>query len=838
MMENPTNILWVLISSGLVFLMQAGFLCLETGLTRNKNNINVAIKNLTDFAVSSIIFWIFGYALMFGQSAGGWFGVSSFGPSLDSSSPDILVFLVFQVMFCGTAVTILSGATAERMRFISYLVVSVLIAGLVYPIFGHWAWNGLETGALTGWLGAMGFVDFAGSTVVHSVGGWAALAILFIIGPRKGRFLESGEVQRVQGANIPLATLGVVLLWVGWFGFNGGSTLSLSEATIGIIANTIMAGSAGLVGALLFGSYRRKRSEVDLVINGSLAGLVSITASANAVTLSSAILIGAVAGVIVVLADDWLVRLKIDDAVGAIPVHLFAGIWGTIAVGIFGNPEILATGLGMVSQIAVQLLGIAVAGVWTVGVTYGVLRLVNRVSPLRVSEEEEYVGLNVTEHGATTEILDLLTVMTAQAETGDLSNRVHEEPFTEIGQIARQYNHLLDSLETEVERTEAIVVTSNDAIVTFSQETLSILSVNPAAQQLYRYSVNEFQVRSLLDILEFPGSDNSVESMIGEFNRLINAEDYVEMKAKHATGSMIDVEVIIKKVDTTQKPFYTATIRDIRSRKEAEAKIQSQTVSLVSANRDLAVAKRRADEATQLKSEFLATMSHELRTPLNAIIGYTEIQLAGMTGDLTEEQEEYQDRVLSNAEHLLGLINDVLDISKIEAGRMEIVQKPVNLDAWLGDIIQQTQVLAEDKGLELIFGVDEQLPEVIISDATRLQQIALNLLSNAIKFTDEGQVSIELASQKDNWQMIVSDTGVGIPAHQQETVFQEFRQVDGSSKRKHGGTGLGLAIVRKLTLTMGGNIRLKSEIGEGSTFYVTFPLTTEQELQLVEPLVE
>lgn len=829
-MENRVDILWILLSSGLVFLMQAGFLCLETGLTRNKNNINVAIKNLTDFAVSSLIFWLFGYAFMFGDSAGGLIGLSSFGPSFDASSTDVLIFLVFQIMFCGTSVTILSGATAERMKFSAYLIVSLLIAGLVYPIFGHWAWNGLATGTITGWLGAMGFVDFAGSTVVHSVGGWAALAILLIIGSRKGRFLESGEIQKVQGANIPLATLGVVLLWIGWFGFNGGSTLALTEQTVTVIANTLMSGSIGLVAALAVGSFQRKRSEVDLVINGSLAGLVAITASAHAVSLSSAFIIGGIAGIIVIYADALLVRLKIDDAVGAIPVHLCAGIWGTLAVGIFGQPDILGTGLGMLGQVGVQFIGVIAAGVWTMSITYGVLRVINTISPLRVSEEEEYIGLNVTEHGATTEILDLLTVMNIQSETGDLSQRVQEEPFTEIGQIAHQYNRLLDSLETEVERTEAIVETSNDAIITFSQQSLAILSVNPAAQQLFRYSTEEFQSRSLLDLLEFKESDGNVANVIGQFNSLIDNEKYTEMIGVHADGSHLNVEVTVKKVDSTQQPFFTATIRDIRERKEAEEKIQSQTLSLVSANRDLAVAKRRADEATHLKSQFLATMSHELRTPLNAIIGYTEIQLAGMTGPLTEEQEEYQDRVLSNAEHLLGLINDVLDISKIEAGRMDIVTRPINLASWLDNIIQQTGVLAEDKGLELVVQIDEIMPEVIIGDATRLQQIALNLLSNAIKFTDEGTVSIQLTPyQQGTWQIIVTDTGFGIPAHQQETIFQEFRQVDGSSKRKHGGTGLGLAIVRKLALTMGGTVRVSSVLGEGSTFYVTLPLVTDNE---------
>jgi signal transduction histidine kinase len=262
---------------------------------------------------------------------------------------------------------------------------------------------------------------------------------------------------------------------------------------------------------------------------------------------------------------------------------------------------------------------------------------------------------------------------------------------------------------------------------------------------------------------------------------------------------------------------------------QAFIRTQEQNTALMKGNRDLAVARKRAEDAAKLKSEFLATMSHELRTPLNAVIGYTEIQLAGMTGDLNEEQEDYQKRVLVNAEHLLKLINEVLDLAKIEAGRMDVIKAPFTVSKLLDELTFQTKGLADEKGLELIASLDERLPEKIVGDMARIKQIAINLTSNAIKFTNEGQVKIDIRQQgKDTWALIVSDTGIGIAPHAQEFIFDEFRQADASSLRVQGGTGLGLAIVRKLALTMGGNVRLKSQVDEGSTFTVLLPLVTEE----------
>ncbi len=397
--QQSLDILWIILCSGLVFLMQAGFLCLESGLTRRKNSINVAIKNLADFCLTTVVFWVVGFGLMFGASRDGWFGTSEYVLDFSLQSPFFSVFFLFQVMFCGAAVTIMSGAIAERMKFSSYLIVTVAVSALIYPSFGHWAWAGLNNGETNGWLNSMGFVDFAGSTVVHSVGGWMSLAVLLIIGPRRGRFAADGTPRQIHPSNLPLATLGTVFLFIGWLGFNGGSTLALNDQVANVLVNTVVAGSVGAVSAGLLGYAIQNRLNVTQFMNGCLGGLVAVTANAFAVTTPVAALIGLIGGMIVIGVEDLLEHYRIDDAVGAIPVHLGAGIWGTLAVGLYGDLDILGTGLSRMEQVGVQLLGVVVCGLWVFGIGYILMKAVNRMYPLRVSAEHEDVGLNLSEHG-------------------------------------------------------------------------------------------------------------------------------------------------------------------------------------------------------------------------------------------------------------------------------------------------------------------------------------------------------------------------------------------------------------------------------------------------------
>lgn len=442
---------WVIICSWLVFLMQAGFLCVESGLTSTKNSINAAIKNLADIGVSIVLFWAFGYGLMFGDSWCGIFGTNGFMPEVSQGPLWHSAFFLYMVMFCSTAVTILSGAASERLRFISYMTIIPFITCLIYPVFGHWAWNGMLNGQHDGWLGARGFVDFAGSTVVHSLGGWVSLAALIVIGSRKGRFKGSNHTSShpglTTGSNLPMVILGVLLLWLGFFGFNGGSALQLNHLVPRIINNTLLAGAGGLVACLGFGWIIRLKASVDLVIIGSLGGLVSICAGSHAFNAIQSLFIGATGGCVALILNFLLIKNNIDDAVHAVPIHLGGGLWGTLAVGTFGDPAILGTGLSQGQQMIIQIVGILMCFAWAFGLTLIILWGINRIIPLRVSSDDEDIGLNVSEHGAGTEILGLFRTMEQQARTGDLNLRVPVEPHTEIGQIAMRYNQVMDSLQ-------------------------------------------------------------------------------------------------------------------------------------------------------------------------------------------------------------------------------------------------------------------------------------------------------------------------------------------------------------------------------------------------------
>ena len=448
---NYLDVAWLLICAAIVMLMQAGFSCLESGLVRTKNSINVAIKNFADFCVSSAIFWAFGFALMFGISAGGIVGTSEF--FLDAADdPWLAAFFIFQLGFCGTATTIVSGAVAERMRFAGYLAIATLLSALIYPLMGHWAWGSLAGPGTAGWLEQIGFVDFAGSTVVHSVGGWVSLAAIIIIGPRLGRF--SSKQQPLEGHDLPVAALGVFLLWFGWFGFNGGSTLALTAKVPMIILNTIISGAFGGLGALGLSWRLTGRPDAGMIMNGALAGLVGVTASAHIVEPWAAVVIGLVAASVMYAVTRLLEKLHLDDVVGAVPVHLGAGIWGTLAVALLGDPAAW-NGADRWQQLAIQATGVGVAFVWAFGIGFTLLWLLNRCYPLRIDPRGEQIGLNYAEHGASTETFTLLAEMDEQRRSNDFSQPVSVMPSTEIGKIARQYNRVLDDIKAVQAKREA-----------------------------------------------------------------------------------------------------------------------------------------------------------------------------------------------------------------------------------------------------------------------------------------------------------------------------------------------------------------------------------------------
>ncbi|EGW37420.1 ammonium transporter [Desulfosporosinus sp. OT] len=388
---------WTLICGFLVFFMQAGFAMVETGFTRAKNAGNIIMKNLMDFAVGSLIYWAVGFAIMFGVDKAGLFGTTGFGftgtfDHLGLSIP-LLAFLLFQTVFAATAATIVSGAMAERTKFASYIIYSVVISAVIYPVVGHWIWGG-------GWLQQRGMIDFAGSTVVHSVGGWAALIGALLIGPRIGKYSKDGKATAIPGHNITLGALGVFILWFGWFGFNPGSTLSGTTPDIGKIAvTTNLAAAAGATMTMIFTWLKYKKPDVSLTLNGALAGLVAITAGCNAVNPVGSAIIGALAGILVVLSVEFFDNvLKIDDPVGAISVHGVCGSFGTIMVGFFAVDGGVVYG-GGTSLLITQLIGVASVFAWTACTALILFGIIKATIGLRVSKEEELIGLDIGEHG-------------------------------------------------------------------------------------------------------------------------------------------------------------------------------------------------------------------------------------------------------------------------------------------------------------------------------------------------------------------------------------------------------------------------------------------------------
>jgi len=397
--NGDMGMLWMLIAGILVFLMQAGFTLVESGMTRAKNAVNIAMKNLLDICVGSITFWLVGYSLMYGDTSNGWFFWSGLfqGEGAD---------LFFQTMFAATTATIVSGAIAGRTKYTTYIIFSLVMTAVIYPISGGWEWNG-------GWLndtdGIMPaeFIDFAGSSIVHSVGGWAALVAAYMVGPRIGKFVD-GKVLPIPGHNQILATLGVFILWFGWFGFNGGSQLAWGGADATAASNVVLitnlAAAAGGLGALITTWVWYGKPNLGQTLNGALAGLVSITAGCGNMTAGGAVLAGLIGGILVVFSIEFVEKkLKIDDAIGAFSVHGIAGVWGTLVIGLWGVDGDAGIGLfngGGAAQLGAQAIGVIAYAVWAVLLSFIVLAILKATMGLRVTKEVEIEGLDISEHGS------------------------------------------------------------------------------------------------------------------------------------------------------------------------------------------------------------------------------------------------------------------------------------------------------------------------------------------------------------------------------------------------------------------------------------------------------
>ncbi|MDC7219008.1 MAG: ammonium transporter [Spirochaetales bacterium] len=556
-MRSSIDYLWIVVAASLVFLMQAGFMAVEAGLSRAKNSINVAIKNVADFIIAAAGFWIVGFGLMFGDSLGGLFGTTGFFVEMDDTWT--AVFFLFQVVFVGTSATIDSGSVAERTKFASYLIMSLITSVLIYPVFGHWAWGSFWQGTSFGWLEGKGFIDFAGSTVVHSVGAWVGLAGAIIIGPRIGKFDKDGKAKKIPGHNLPLAFLGVFILFFGWFGFNGGSTLAANDQVPGIIVNTVMAASFGglSAGILSWVLSPNRLPEPEMIGNGILGGLVAITAGCASFGIQASVVVGIAAGFLIYFGIWFLENvLKIDDVVSAIPVHGFCGAWGTFAVGLFIKQEYLdAAHMTRLDQIGIQSLGVISAFIWSFGLAFLCLKMINGVLGLRVSREHEEMGLNVAEHGSSSSLLELIKTTREVIEKKEYGKEIsisNIEHGTEAGVLAESFNEMMKGLRDDFNAKEEHLNAQKAHIEKArAQETMLRLNVDEG-------------IRNILQVM----------AKANELSRSVESESMSVAKFAHETKDNVAVSVqSIQEVLNNMEEIRTTNTRTIDSMKELNNQI-------------------------------------------------------------------------------------------------------------------------------------------------------------------------------------------------------------------------------------------------------------------------
>ncbi|SON53694.1 Bacteriophytochrome cph2 [Hartmannibacter diazotrophicus] len=570
---------WVLTAAALVMVMQVGFLLLEAGMVRSKNSINVAQKNLLDFLFAVTAFWFAGFMIGFGPSGSLPFGMEPRYLLLNTIDSNEAAFFVFQVMFCGTAATIVSGAVAERMRLMAYVIGSCVLSLLIYPLFLHWAWGGALGPASAAFLGNAGFVDFAGSTVVHATGGWVSLAACLVIGARRGRFGADGTPVRIAGHNPVLAITGGFFLYIGWIGFNGGSTLHAGASVAPIILNTILAGAVGGIAGYVQSHLSDGCILPEKPLNGMLGGLVAITAGCHVLTPAGAGAIGVIGSLIALYANDVLEKkLHIDDAVGAIGVHGFAGVAGTLGLAVLAPAGNLPTG-DWLAQLQVQALGAGVNFCWTFAAGYVLFWALKRFSILRVDAEEERIGLNMAEHGTRLGVGHIEAALEGLVNgTADLRMRLPHVEGDESEDLTRMFNRLLENLEDE-ERTRSEIETKlrtaeeAERVSALSNATFEgivmhkdgiILDSNNQLANLVGLTVKDLIGRSMFDFLG-PSDGATVQEMVRR-----NASEQYEVTVVAANGDQIPCAIRGRKIVFRGQEVQIGCIVDLRERKAAE----------------------------------------------------------------------------------------------------------------------------------------------------------------------------------------------------------------------------------------------------------------------------
>ena len=853
MVDGHINIGWVLTCTALVMLMQGGFCLLESGLVRSKNSINVAAKNLVDFCLSSLLFWGIGSGIMFGASYAGLIGTNGFLPGRGSSA-EIITFLMFQMVFCGTAATIISGAVAERMRLWGYLLVVVLLSIAIYPVIGHWAWGGVGTGNSAGWLEKRGFIDFAGATVVHSVGGWVSLAAVLVIGPRIGRF-SSGR-NPIRGHNIPIATMGVLVLWFGWLGFNGGSELSLTKNVPHILFNTILSGSVGGMVGLGWAQLIYRHPDVSTIINAVIAGLVGITAGCHVVSPAAALVIGTIAATLCFLATIALERLKIDDVIGAIPAHGVAGMWGTLSVALFGDLHLLGTGLDRWDQSIVQVTGMMSCFGWAFGVGFVSLWAINRVWPLRVTAEGEKAGLNITEHHASTEIFDLLVDMDKQRKTGDFTQHVVVETHTEIGQIASQYNRVLDTVNEEIayrEKNEremcrmhnetTQLLTSISAILIGLNPKGIVRQWNEAAQSILGIPKEEAVGKDIQDLPIWWDQDMINEGIRQSLDEktsrcfpeiaLVDQDNHRKI-LKICFNPIMDESQILQGVlivadDMTQHHQLLQQLNQAQ-RMESVGQLAAGIAHEINTPTQFIGDNTRflQESFEDLKGilthyESLVDKADQESVPQDLMTRLTEAIEQADLEYLMEEIPKAIEQSLDGIDRVSTIVKSMKEFSHPGGEKMQSVN--------LNQAIQSTITVSRNEWkyvAEMITDFDPELPHVHCLPGL-INQVVLNMIVNASHAINDvkadtgsdGTITISTRHVDGQAEIRVTDTGCGIPESVRSKIFDPFF----TTKEVGKGTGQGLAISHSVIVDKHeGSLSVDSQEGQGTTFVIRLPI--------------
>ena len=779
--STPTELLWGIVNTVLVLLLQAGFICHEIGFGNSKNA--QIVKQLFGLIVSALLFGIVGYRLMLADE----------GVTLTRIVADPL--FLFQLMLCVTVATVIASTAANQLTVNAHLLMVALASGVVYPLLSQWMQGDV------GWLVIRGFTDFSNATVVFGAGGAALLAIVWIVGHPE---IPASEEIGMDGPGA-FGALGILLLTIGWIGLTGGNAAP-ADAVVGqLTSNVLAAGAIGLLLGGVFSWWQHRALRVPTIATSVLTSLVAVAAGAHLYTPLTAVATGAIASVFVHLSLQMLHRRYFNPTLAAVPTYLVASVWGALAVALFAPAEALTVGRGQ--QMVVQLLGAAVVLVGTLGVYAPLLYVLKRFAPRFVSENMIYaVGVQdaVDAHQTYT---DLMAVLERQSQTGDLTLRAPEEPFSEFGRIAQSYNRVIDRLAQNKQQSETILRSSMDGIVTIRQHDLMVLDMNPAAETIFGQqtdNLREVPIGALIDL-------KSLDDARSILQEALRTGHSFQFSAINFAGEQFPIEAVVSDAKLDNEDVYIATFRDITERYQAQAKLQELNDKLV--------------EASRHQEAFVAAISHELRTPLNAILGMSQALAANVYGELGTRQRGATEKITESGRHLLELIDDILDLSKINSDEQVVEKHPLPVSYICTAALSMVQPQADEKGIRIRTKYD---PDVVTveADARRLKQILINLLNNAVKFTPSGgRVGLMVvgAPSTNEVHFIVWDNGIGIPAERQKDLFQPFVQLDNSPARQYGGVGLGLALVKQLVKLHNGSVSVLSEEGKGSRFVVTLP---------------